>query len=130
MKGMRPASAPTAPTALLKACTTGFVLGCGALTGCSDGGASASAGACAVLTVFAPFSGFTDAACRSASPGVSAGTEGPFASALATTTWAADLLESLVGSKSSFGVDRCTAPAVSIAAFGAGLTGGNGASLA
>src|SRR5277367_1046204 len=126
---MRPASAPTAPTALLNACTTGFGLGCGALTGCPDEGANASAGACVVLSVFAPFSEFTDGARRSASLGVSAGTEGPFTSAFATTPWAADLLESLVGN-SSFGVGRCTTPAASIATFAAGLTGGKGASLA
>jgi hypothetical protein len=48
---------------------------------------------------------------------------------LATTTWAEDLLESLAG-KSSLGVDRCATPAASLAAFSAGLTGGNGASLA
>ena len=116
---MRPVSAPTI---LLKACTTGLGLGCWAGTGGSGGAACASAGACAALSVVAPFSGFTDAPRRSGSLGV-------VASALATTTWAADLLESLVG-KSSLGVDRCATPAASLAAFGARLTGGNGASLA
>jgi hypothetical protein len=85
--------------------------------------------ACAALSVVAPFSGFTDAPRRSGSLGVSTRTPGPVASALATTTWAADSLESLVG-KSSLGVDRCATPAASLAAFGAGLMGGNGASLA
>jgi hypothetical protein len=48
---------------------------------------------------------------------------------LATTIWAEDLFESLAG-KSSLGVGRCATPAAWLAAFGAGLTGGNGASLA
>src|SRR5271156_3788529 len=104
---MRPVSAPTI---LLKACTTGLGLGCWAGTGCSDGAACASAGACAALSIIAPFSGFTDAPRRSGSLGVSAGAQGPVASALATTTWAGDLLESFVG-KTSFGVGRCPTPA-------------------
>ena len=124
-KGMRPV---TAPTIELKACTTGLGLDCLAGAGCCDGAACASAGDCVALSVFAPFSGFTGAPSRSGSLAVSVGAQWPAASALATTTWAADLLESLVGN-SSFGVDRSATPAASIAAFGAGLTGGNGASL-
>ena len=117
------------PTILLKARTTGLGLGGWAGTGCSGGAACALAGACAALSVVAPFSCFTDAPRRSGSLGVSTGAPGRVTSPLATTTWAADLLESLAG-KSSLGVDRCAAPAASRAAFGAGLTGGNGASLA
>ena len=101
-------------------------MGCGSGKGGSGCAACASGGACAALSVVAPFPDFTDDPRRSDSLGVSLGAPGAIASALATTAWAADSPDSLVG----IGVDRRGTPVDWLAALCAGLTGGNGASLA